>query len=197
MSTDTVTTLVSFFKALADASRLRILGLVAHEERSVDELAALLDLKAPTVSHHLKRLSALSLVSKRTDGNSHLYRLNEDALHLLNKEVLRTELVNQATADAPADRFDHKVLSSFIVDGKLTVIPAQRKKRDVILRYLVERFEHEREYTEVEVNAIIKQLHPDAATLRRELVGASLMTRAASVYRRVASSAAASTDSAC
>lgn len=186
MPPDHVTTLVQFFKALADASRLRILGLLAHEERSVDELAALLQLKSPTVSHHLKKLSALSLVSVRSEGNSRLYRLNEDALHYLNKEVLREDLMEQVADEAPADRFANKVLSSFIVNGKLTNIPAQRKKRDVVLRFLVERFEVERSYTELEVNAIIKELHPDAATLRRELVGAGLMTRAASVYQRVA-----------
>ena len=185
MPPDTVTTLVQFFKALADASRLRILGLLAREERSVDELAALLNLKAPTVSHHLKRLGALSLVAMRQDGNTRLYRLDEDALHYLNKEILQAEFIAKVADDVPADGFAKKVLGSFIVDGKLQTIPAQRKKRDVILRFLVERFDVDRDYTEREVSAIIKEFHPDAATLRRELVGASLMRREASIYRRV------------
>ena len=44
--------LLQFFKALAHESRLRLLGLVATREHSVQELAALVALKEPTVSHH-------------------------------------------------------------------------------------------------------------------------------------------------
>ena len=57
--------LLGFFKAMADESRLRIVGLLAHRERSVQELAAALDLKEPTVSHHLAILRAQGLVTVR------------------------------------------------------------------------------------------------------------------------------------
>ena len=46
-------TLLAFFKALADESRLRIVGLLAEREYSVQALAQALALKEPTVSHHL------------------------------------------------------------------------------------------------------------------------------------------------
>jgi DNA-binding transcriptional ArsR family regulator len=49
--------LVTFFKALSDANRLKIIGLLAQKPYSVEELAALLDLKASTVSHHLSKLA--------------------------------------------------------------------------------------------------------------------------------------------
>ena len=49
--------LVTFFKALADSSRLKIVGLLAEKSYSVEELAELLNLKASTVSHHLAKLS--------------------------------------------------------------------------------------------------------------------------------------------
>jgi len=49
--------LVVFYKALSDANRLRIVGLLAIRGHSVEELAALLDLKAPTISHHLAVLA--------------------------------------------------------------------------------------------------------------------------------------------
>jgi DNA-binding transcriptional ArsR family regulator len=48
--------LLTMFKALADESRLKIIGLLATRERSVDELATTLKLKPPTVSHHLATL---------------------------------------------------------------------------------------------------------------------------------------------
>ena len=52
-------TLLAFFKAMANESRLKIVGLLAERERSGQELAELLGLKEPTVSHHLSVLKAL------------------------------------------------------------------------------------------------------------------------------------------
>ena len=43
-SRDTNTTLLEFFKALADANRLKLIGVLAHEPRSVEDLAAALGL---------------------------------------------------------------------------------------------------------------------------------------------------------
>src|SRR5690349_17871144 len=84
---------LAFFKTLADASRLRLLGVLSHGERSVDELAELLQLRAPTVSHHLARLRSLGLVKLRVDGNVHLYQLDEDALRELSRDVFSVERV--------------------------------------------------------------------------------------------------------
>src|SRR5271170_8101865 len=60
MSETDLATLLAFFKAMANESRLRIVGLLAERERSVQELAELLELKEPTVSHHLAALTALN-----------------------------------------------------------------------------------------------------------------------------------------
>ena len=62
MSQEDLEILLSFFKALSNESRLKIVGLLAQREASVDELAALLELRAPTVSHHLSILKAQELV---------------------------------------------------------------------------------------------------------------------------------------
>ena len=76
MATDELQTLLRFFNALANESRLKVLGILANRECSVEELATLLDLKAPTVSHHLSKLKELGLIRMRLDGNDHLHRLN-------------------------------------------------------------------------------------------------------------------------
>ena len=55
--------LLSFFKAMANESRLRIVGLLAQRERTVQELSEVLELKEPTVSHHLAVLKDLGLAS--------------------------------------------------------------------------------------------------------------------------------------
>ena len=53
--------LVVFYKALADANRLKIVGLLAGRSYSVEELAALLNLKPSTVSHHLSKVEPYKL----------------------------------------------------------------------------------------------------------------------------------------
>jgi DNA-binding transcriptional ArsR family regulator len=178
-------TLVQFFKALADATRLRILGLLAQQERSVEELASILALKEPTISHHLNKLKELSLVSMRAEGNVHWYSLNEAALHRMTREVLDPGAIPGLAADLSEDRYEQKVLQNFLVDGRLKEIPAQRKKRDVILRYLVGQFEPGVRYTEAQVNEVIKRYHEDFATLRREFIGGGLMARENGIYWRI------------
>ena len=68
MPEEDLQTLLQFFKALADENRLKLLGIVAQRECSVEELAEALGLKAPTVSHHLTKLKELRLVEMRVEG---------------------------------------------------------------------------------------------------------------------------------
>lgn len=168
--------LVEFFKALADESRLKIVGLLAGETRSVEELAVMLDLKPPTVSHHLSRLKEMDLVTMEREGNTHLYALNEERLQQISREILPPNRMS-ALVDADGDAWEHKVLNDFFDGERLTTIPASRKKRLVILKYLADLFEVERTYSEAEVNEVIKRHHPDVATLRRELIMNRFMDR--------------------
>jgi hypothetical protein len=171
--------LLGYFKALADASRLRLAGLLASAERSVDELATLLELRPPTVSHHLAKLKAVGLVRMRSDGTTHLYRLDTDALRRFSRQALHVERLV-----TPSASWDDKVLRDFLNGARLKEIPASRKKRDVILRWLAQRFELDQRYTEKEVNAVLAEHHADVATLRRELIGAKLLRREQSIYWR-------------
>ena len=177
---------LTFFKALADESRLRIVGILAAGERSVDELAAVLDLRAPTVSHHLARLRALGLVSMRAEGNVHLYRLEADTLRGLSRQVLALDQMVALADDVDAEAWQHKVLRDFFEGERLKEIPASRKKREVVLRWLASQLPVDVRYREVEVNKLLQRYHPDTATLRRELVGAGLLRRERSVYWRPA-----------
>ncbi len=65
MKNEKLQNLLRFFKALADESRLKIIGILASQECSVEELAVLLELKEPTISHHLTKLKQLELVRMR------------------------------------------------------------------------------------------------------------------------------------
>ncbi len=180
-------TLLRFFKTLADESRLRVVGLLStHEELTTSELAALLSLKEPTVSHHLARLRDLGLVEVRREGTHRHHRLVTDELERLAKRVLAPGVLASAASTGDTEAWRTKVLRSFVDGARLTAIPASRRKREVILAWLVEQLPTERPLGELELNRLIKRHHPDAATLRRELVGAGLLTRAASVYTRPA-----------
>ena len=173
---------LQFLRALADESRLKIVGLLANGERSVDELADALKLRAPTVSHHLAKLREVGLVGMRADGTTHLYSLNGDALRQMSKDILTRERIASLVDDVDGDAWERKVLRQSFEGDSLKRIPMSRKKRDVILTFLAGRFELGRRYTEKEVNEIIKRHHEDYATLRRELINGGWMERENSVY---------------
>ncbi len=65
-----------FFKALGDATRVRILGLLNAREMCVCEVMVALDLTQPTASHHLKILENVDLVKSRKEGKWVLYTLS-------------------------------------------------------------------------------------------------------------------------
>lgn len=81
-------------------------------------------------------------------------------------------------------RTDEQILQAYLANGQLKTIPAKRSKKLIVLRWLAERFETGREYAEREVNDIIARVHPDFATLRRELYDNRFFDRHDSVYRR-------------
>jgi DNA-binding transcriptional ArsR family regulator len=175
-----------FFKALADKSRLRLLGLLAQREHSVQELAALAGLKEPTVSHHLGMLKRLGLVSQRQDANTRWYALEPDAITDLAKRLSSPEQIAELAGDAPATDWQAKVIDAFVApDGKIRSIPASRKKRWALLAWLVRQFDEDRRYPEKEINARLLERHWDSATLRREFIGYRMMARERGSYWRL------------
>ncbi len=183
--------LLSAMKALSDASRLRIVGLLADgRSMTVAELAAALGLTPGTVVHHLKRLAGAGLVAGRSrppfvDYSLRLERLAEigGQLHALD----RRQAGDDAPApDAPAwaSAEQARVLRSFFDGERLTSIPAHHGKRLVVLRHLAETvFEPATDYPEKEVNMRLALRHPDVAALRRYLVDERFMDRERGVYR--------------
>jgi hypothetical protein len=176
-------TLLGFFKAMANESRLRMVGLLAERERSGQELAELLGLKEPTVSHHLAVLRSIGLIATRADGVTHWHALRGEALTELNRALFDKSAAGALTA--PTVSWEDKVVSTFVTaDGTLSQIPASRRKRRVVLAWLVEAFDPTKRIPEAEINEVLQRRHWDSATLRRELVGYRMMDRQAGVYWR-------------
>jgi DNA-binding transcriptional ArsR family regulator len=83
--------LSKYFRVLGDGTRLRILDLVADQERSVGELAGLLGQSQPKVSNHLACLRWCGFVATRREHRSVYYRLADDrvgAVVALGRELL-------------------------------------------------------------------------------------------------------------
>ncbi|MBD2451276.1 metalloregulator ArsR/SmtB family transcription factor [Nostoc sp. FACHB-152] len=185
-------TLLQFFKVLADESRLKIVGILANQECSVEELAALMQLKEPTVSHHLAKLKEVNLVTMRPDGNSRLYQLDNKALEDISKEIFTPQKIASLIEHIDTEAWESKVLNNYLesdpnsLEGvqHLKEIPANRKKRLVILKWLASKFEPGVEYSEDMVNEIISRYHPDYVTLQRELMSNKFIHREDRLYWR-------------
>ena len=80
--------LVQTFKALADVTRLRILWALEQREMCVCDLAALLGITESAVSHQLRLLRNLQLVTNRRAGVVLYYRLSDNHVSQLIKTTL-------------------------------------------------------------------------------------------------------------
>lgn len=175
---DKVAELLNFFKALADANRLKIIGLLAQDEYSVEQMAELLKLRPSTVSHHLTKLSKSGLVSARSESYYNIYRLETKALEEMSQRLLAQETMPAVTAEIDMDAYDRKVINTFCdSDGRIKQFPSQRKKFEAILRYVVKDFETGRRYNEARVNEYLSKYSEDVASLRRGLIDFKMMAR--------------------
>jgi DNA-binding transcriptional ArsR family regulator len=170
--------LLNFFKTLADANRLKIVGLLAREPLSVEQMAEMLKLHSSTVSHHLARLSKAGMVTARAEGYYNIYQLETNYLEEMAKRLLASDTLPAVASDVDVDAYDRKVLNNYLTpDGRLKSFPTQQKKLEAILRYIVEIFEPGVRYSEKQVNQMLARFNEDTARLRRSLVEFRLMER--------------------
>jgi predicted transcriptional regulator len=170
--------LLNFFKALADANRLKIVGLLAQKSYTVEQLANALGLGISTTSHHLAKLSEASLVSARADGHYYYYSLKTDILHEMSQRLLADEtLANLSRSEKIS--FEDRVMATFVEpDGRIKAFPVQEKKFAVLLNYVLKAFEPGVRYTEKQVNEILQRFNEDTASLRRGMIEYHMMDRA-------------------
>jgi len=170
--------LLVFFKALADANRLKIIGLLSQQEFTVEQLAEMLNLSSSTVSHHLAKLTKAGLVSARAESYYNVYQLETRTLEDMARRLLAKETLPAVASDVDLNAYDRKVLNNYsLPDGRLKAIPLQKKKLLAVLRYVVREFEPNVRYSEKQVNQVLARFHEDYARLRRELVEFRFMDR--------------------
>ncbi|MBS3950032.1 MAG: metalloregulator ArsR/SmtB family transcription factor [Peptococcaceae bacterium] len=173
-----INTLVQFYGALADGTRLKLIGLLALKPTCGQDLAMQLGVSAPTVSHHISKLKKLDLVSSVREDNTIFYALNTARLQQLTKGIFAEE-----SPSAPRRDERQKVISNFFANGRLKDIPVQRKKKLYVLEEILKAFVAERDYSEAEINDIIKGYFDDYCTIRREFIMNRYMSRDKGVYR--------------
>ena len=164
--------MLDFVKAMSSPDRLRIIGLLSQESATRAEIAARLNLSVKDSLTHLGFLEYVGAVTQ-TDG---VFTLNNDKLAVLAREKL-TEAHPSFTPSDNLDEKSKKVLKAYLnPDGSIRQIPAPPKLQ-IILNYLIEFFEFNKDYTEKEVNTILKRFNEDTAGLRRDLVDANMLAR--------------------
>ena len=150
----------------------------------VELLSEKLDITPSTVSFHLKKLMDSGIVYSKKDQYYVIYQINSDLFNSSLIDLLTDEHEENEIENKRVEEYRKKVLDSFFEYGKLKSIPVQRKKRRIILEFMIEAFEEDRSYTEREVNIIIADFHDDFCTLRREFISENLMERDKGIYKR-------------
>lgn len=180
--------IVNYHKALADPTRVRMLVLLADGELNGLELAERLCISPATVTHHAAKLREVSLINERRDKNTIFFSLNRYFIRAYSTVI--ADLIDKNGKEEEEDgmedahaRLRQSVLKNFFTaDGRLKHIPAQLKKKLIVLEHLVSRLEPGRSYTEKEINEFIGRVHDDFATIRREFIMHQYMYRDNQIY---------------
>ena len=94
---DTFQELSDIFRQLGDANRIRIFWLLCHCEECVVNIAAMMDMSSPAVSHHLRILRDSGLLTTRRDGKEVYYKAAEsEQAQLLHRMIERAVDTAQA-----------------------------------------------------------------------------------------------------
>jgi hypothetical protein len=166
-------TMTDFVKALADADRLRIIGALSQRSARAEEIAAGLNMPMRDAYNHLCFLVYVGALTE-TDG---VYAMRPDGI----ENIARAQLQEERPTYAPAPDLDpatRKVLITYLnADGSIKQIPSQPAKLNVILAYIAQAFTPGVNYTEKEVNTILRRFNIDTAGLRRDLIDAGMLKR--------------------
>ncbi len=176
---------VGFFKALANENRLKILGLLARQEYTGEELAAILAIQPATVSHHLARLLEIGLVSARAEGYYCVYALRAEQLREQSDEHVSVDAFLRLTHDLDLQAYENRVLHEYVQpDNRIQEIPGQIRPRKIILNFAIRKFKPGVRYSEKQVDRILRKIHDDPAALRNALLTFKLLTQDENGYWR-------------
>ena len=175
---------LAILKALADKSRLAIVTSLLERSQYVEEIAKRHGLAPSTVSFHLRKLEQAGLVTSRKEQYYVVVEANGAIFDTTLREIVAATPVARELQDRRIEDYRRKVLETFFRHGRLEKLPAQHKKRLIVLEQFAARFEPERRYGEQEVTELIAPLFDDYCTIRRLLVDEGLIRRNEAMYWR-------------
>ena len=153
---------------LADENRLRVLGAVALGATTVHDIAERAKLTEAATARCLGQLVRAGIVSQESAGLQVDLGAFARAAREASPERQRPSL-DDATPEQAA------VLRNFVdADGRIRELPARAAKRELVLEYVADRIDPDREYSEQEVNELLGAIYDDHVTLRRYLVDAGM-----------------------
>ena len=176
---------IRLFKCLSDKSRIQILKSLAIEDMYVERLSERLGLSAPTISFHLKKLSDAGAVTSYKSQYYMMYSLNQNIFKISILDILKEQSDEADLQQQRDSEYRQKVIDTFFEYGKLKSIPAQQKKKRIVLEVIAQAFEYDRIYLEREVNILIANFHDDFCTIRRDMVGEKILNRDTRGYWRI------------
>ena len=169
---------LELLKLLADETRLEILNILLKEDSYVEKIACELSLTPATICYHLKKMESAGVVNCSRSQFYIIYSLNREIFDKPLYELIKKDELVMDTEE----KYKKEVISNFFKYGRLTQIPTQRKKREIVLFEILKQFETDREYGEKEVNEIIHRFHEDHCTIRREMIACGIMARQKETY---------------
>ena len=173
---------ITIMKALADSSRLMILNSLFEKPQCLEELAERFNLASSTISFHLKKLEKAQLVAKEKRQYYVIFSVNDTIFKYTLKDLTTFENIEKVVQEERIENYKQKVLKTFFKNGKLIQLPAQHKKRWIILNKIADDFNEDYVYEESEVNTIIMRYYEDYCTVRRELIEEGVLERSGPKY---------------
>lgn len=174
---------ISIMKALADTSRLMILNTLLEKPQYVEEISKRVDLAISTVSFHLKKMEESGLVTKTKVQYYYVYEINKEILNRTLKEFIKFDNLEKYAQEERIDEYKQKIIKAFFRGRKLMKMPSQSMKRWIVLEVILKKFSYGVEYTEKQVDEIIKPFYDDYCAVRRYFVDEKVMTRSGTNYK--------------
>lgn len=172
---------VGVVRLLAEPARLRVFAAVVLGAASHAEVTAATGLDMRDVVGALRKLADGGLVEMAGDRVA--------AVDGVFAELAKNTAVAEPVEDLGyTDERVATVLRTFVRNGRLLGLPAQRRRRIAVLEHLAQSFEPGVEYPESEVNAVLlgwcDGSGVDHVSIRRYLVDEGLLRRVDGVYAR-------------
>ena len=134
------------FSQLGDPNRLRIFWMLCHCEECVINIAAMMEMSSPAVSHHLRLLRDTGLVTARREGKEVFYRAAETEvsrmLHQMIEQTMRITCPEEAV---------------LLSDCRADQIALVHEVHEYLLQHLEEK---------ITIDELSRQFHMNATTLK-------------------------------